>query len=387
MYMYDTGTLPEVAGICVFLARARALAFQSSLCMRPAPQHFRAYRKARPVDCDAAPAALPPGILRWLVDVEAWEVAIGGDEWQLLLKCLSEAEATKVMRFMHAADKKRALVSRLLQRRACHEVTGLSCADVVVERTKGGKPFMANKPRPMSGAPNFNYNVSHEGRYVALAAEPHRLCGIDVAAPETSRSGKPRPMTEQLKLVERQLTRAEVACIMRAGPEERAMEAVFRRFWSLKEAYTKARGDGLGFEFHRCDFQLCGVTRGAAGQPVQMATVAVDGTPLPHWCFAIQGLGHDHCVSVACGPTADIVDAHGRFTRTLEHVHAGDSAPGGMAEADRAQCALAAQCDWPEPLFTVKTVADLVPDEFRPEYERLGLRKGKGTTTSTTSGS
>ena len=85
--------------------------------------------------------------------------------------------------------------------------------------------------------------------------------------------------------------------------------------------------------------------------------------------------------------SADIVDAHGRFTRTLEHVHAGDSAPGGMAEADRAQCALAAQCDWPEPLFTVKTVADLVPDEFRPEYERLGLRKGKGTTTSTTSGS
>ena len=31
--------------------------------------------------------------------------------------------------------------------------------------------------------------VSHEGKYVALAAEPRMVCGVDVAAPEEARAG------------------------------------------------------------------------------------------------------------------------------------------------------------------------------------------------------
>ena len=35
--------------------------------------------------------------------------------------------------------------------------------------------------------PNWNFNVSHEGKYVVLAAEPRLVCGVDVAAPEEQR--------------------------------------------------------------------------------------------------------------------------------------------------------------------------------------------------------
>ena len=46
----------------------------------------------------------------------------------------------------------------------------------------GGRIGIAN-------APNFNFNVSHEGKYVALVSEPYAICGVDVAARTQLRLG------------------------------------------------------------------------------------------------------------------------------------------------------------------------------------------------------
>jgi hypothetical protein len=35
----------------------------------------------------------------------------------------------------------------------------------------------------LAAAPNFNFNVSHEGEFVVLASEPVAIVGVDVAAP------------------------------------------------------------------------------------------------------------------------------------------------------------------------------------------------------------
>ena len=45
---------------------------------------------------------------------------------------------------------------------------------------------MANPPDDPE-MPNWNFNVSHEGDYVVLAAEPLLVCGVDVAAPDQVR--------------------------------------------------------------------------------------------------------------------------------------------------------------------------------------------------------
>ena len=147
------------------------------------------------------------------------------------------------MKFHFVDDQKRALVSRLLQRRACFEATAVPYDQVQIERTKGGKPFMANKP-PASPAPsgaadggsssggaargpNWNFNVSHEGRYVALATESTMVCGVDVAAPEAARPGrKKRSVDENLKMMVGQLTASEMATIESARPHEQEMEDV-----------------------------------------------------------------------------------------------------------------------------------------------------------------
>lgn len=369
------------------------------------------------------PAAPQPaqalGVFRWLVDISAWQPTDA--EWRLLLSTIPEEDATKVMKFHFVDDRKRALVSRLLQRRACFEATGVKYSDAHILRTKGGKPFMANKPTggwpsrtahdgdgaagvrstwrldvssrppqvrrtppprvgdashscqgqsvtshtltaPRRQAPNWNFNVSHEGQYVALASEPVMVCGVDVAAPEVMRPGrKKRSVDETLRMMDGQLTAAEMKTIEEARPDERRMEDLFRRFWSLKEAYTKGRGDGLGFEFSRCEFTLGRTEDGIDGQPVQLATVRVDGREQPRWRFFIQELEANHWISVGRGPPTDVVDAFGRFKAQLtENVDDARSA----AELSR-----------PEPAFVIKRIDELLADEMADEYARV-IRDG-----------
>ena len=147
--------------------------FESGGAVEPAAQ--------APVAAASAPAAAAAAgtsrVLRWAVDVSTWDPTPA--QWELLVAVLTEEERTKTMRFKFRDDQKRALVSRLLQRAACHEVYGVAHAAAVIQRTKGGKPYLAERPAALPDAPNWNFNVSHEGEYVVLAAEPLLLCGVD----------------------------------------------------------------------------------------------------------------------------------------------------------------------------------------------------------------
>ena len=78
-----------------------------------------------------------------------------------MLTLLPASVQAEVLRYKLVQDQQRALVSRLLQRKCCAEVTSLEIADFDIKRTKGGKPFCAC-PCNKAVAPNFNFNVSHE---------------------------------------------------------------------------------------------------------------------------------------------------------------------------------------------------------------------------------
>ncbi len=77
-----------------------------------------------------------------------------------LLSLLPDAEQLVVLRFLKPVDQRRALASRLLQRACVCRSLAVPWRSVSLARTRGGKPFTTCvKP---AGAPNFNYNVSHE---------------------------------------------------------------------------------------------------------------------------------------------------------------------------------------------------------------------------------
>ena len=163
----------------------------------------------------------------------------------LTVSCPEQEERGRVAKFVHLDDRKRALVSQLLQRWACERALGVPFRHVALQRTKGGKPFLTARlgvpmcvfsrtalmrvlstkqaeaaVRPVAAA-NWNFNVSHEGDYVVMAAEPLCVCGVDVAAPAQLRrkgAGSP-PMSQLLASFSRQLAARETQYILTAGSE------------------------------------------------------------------------------------------------------------------------------------------------------------------------
>lgn len=175
------------------------------------------------------PDKQPLGVLRWVVDISKWFPT--SEEWEFLLSIIPQEDSSKTMRFLRLEDRKRALASRLLQRRACADVTGLPYKEVSIKRTKGSKPFLESRPASLqSTLPNWNFNVSHEGNYVALAAEPCLLCGVDVAAPAQvrGRPGNGKGLDDLFSTMKSYLTESEWAYVRKCGPDERAKEGAFR---------------------------------------------------------------------------------------------------------------------------------------------------------------
>eukprot|EP00241_Pyramimonas_parkeae_P007284 CAMPEP_0114234862 /NCGR_PEP_ID=MMETSP0058-20121206/5934_1 /TAXON_ID=36894 /ORGANISM="Pyramimonas parkeae, CCMP726" /LENGTH=303 /DNA_ID=CAMNT_0001346567 /DNA_START=65 /DNA_END=976 /DNA_ORIENTATION=- len=288
--------------------------------------------------------------LRWAVNSSRWEPE--EMEWRFLLGLLPEDERTAVLRFKFVDDQKRALISRLLQRRCCEVAMGMSWDEITIKRTKGRKPFLANLTH-VPEAPNFNYNVSHEGNYVVLASEPVAVCGIDCAAPQQLRKGKEMDIHKIKEVFSRNFTDLEWRTIMGAGPDNQTKEDCFRCHWSLKEAFTKARGDGIAFELNRCEFIM--------NQPweAEYATVNVDGVPQDNWSFSLHKLSDQHWVSVGRGPPCDVIDANGEFSGTFSKP---DLSPEEIAEELHA----------PSPCFSLLTIADLVPPSRLEEFEASG---------------
>lgn len=341
------------------------------------------------------------GRLRWAVNSTSWQPhgEKDGAEFQFLLSLIRQDEdRIQVTKFLRFEDSKRALLSRLLVRCASAVVLGMdSFSGLQIKRTKGRKPFLFH-PRPPESRPdlaNFNFNVSHEGDWVVLASEPICVCGVDVAAPEVHRPGSYRAemyrdFKDQLTEQEWRVVRQEAATVEPAPGEQPGYRA-FQRFWSCKESFVKARGDGLGFELGRCSFTFAnaaGAERTSSSRgswmPCQrrsrdleppedsvaevidadfVAMVAIDGQPAPEWRFFQHRLGDNHWVTVARGPTASVVDANGEFSATLSRATSAYSVPEWEAELSEAS-----------PPFVEVSVGFLVPSGDLKSYEQAGGR-------------
>jgi len=273
------------------------------------------------------------GQVRWVVDVAAWDPGEGG--WEAALASIAEGEKAQVRRFRRDADRRRALMSRLLVRALSVELGGATdAASVDVQRTAEGKPFLAGHSRTRAAeafrTSSFNFNISHHGDLVCLAAEPSALVGIDVmnhaggegmavptepsarkcadASPDEGAVGRacvPGCDGEDYAFFRPFLscyTASEWALVhSRGGWAEQLAE--FYRLWTMKESLVKAIGLGLGFELQRAEFSY------VPGREGVEARVAIDGLPHSGWRFFLHEMkarsGSQHWICVALGPLTE----------------------------------------------------------------------------------
>ncbi|GMK55740.1 hypothetical protein CspeluHIS016_0207960 [Cutaneotrichosporon spelunceum] len=194
--------------------------------------------------------------------------SIPEDTLERLLYHLPEAAQERVRKFRHEGDAIRSIAGRLLPTWYLRR-TGLVLPPTHPRFAAGarGKPFLA-EPEGL----NFDFNTSHEGSYVLLAVG--REVGVDVM-------DLPADPDELEASISYQLTSAERLALKRTRGRVKAK--LLSTLWTVKEGYTKAIGEGIGFGLDRIEVDL---------GDGSVAAVRVDGRDVREdgWRWAVGSL-------------------------------------------------------------------------------------------------
>ncbi|XP_044460810.1 L-aminoadipate-semialdehyde dehydrogenase-phosphopantetheinyl transferase-like isoform X2 [Mangifera indica] len=152
--------------------------------------------------------------------------------------------------------------------------------------------------------PNFNFNVSHHGDYVAIASEPLCLVGLDIVS--FIIPGR-ETVPQFVQNFSSYFSILEWNKIINAGTDDEIL-AEFYSYWCLKEAYVKAIGRGVADRLDKVEFHHTGWTN---------ICVKIDGETMTQWRFWLFELGKRHWVSIAKGHPRSATD---NYKRTLAKV-------------------------------------------------------------------
>jgi 4'-phosphopantetheinyl transferase len=153
---------------------------------------------------------------------------------------LTDEERRRGQRFLHAADRERLILGRVLARTMLSHYTGVPPRAWSIVIDEHGRPELGGRP---AGTPDLRFNLSHTDGLVACAVTVGREVGVDVEHIN-------RRITYDVP--ERFFSKREVA-ELRALPRD-AQDLVFFDYWTLKESYIKARGLGLALPLGQFTF-------------------------------------------------------------------------------------------------------------------------------------
>jgi 4'-phosphopantetheinyl transferase len=163
-----------------------------------------------------------------LVDPANPEALARADGYRALL---STDEHERMARFVFERDRRQFLLTRALVRTTLSRYASLAPADWRFMANVHGRPEILDRP---AGVPDLRFNLSHTDGLIACAVTIGREVGVDV-----EHIG--RRLTHDV--AGRFFAPREVRDLHALPTDEQAR--VFFDYWTLKEAYIKARGFGL----------------------------------------------------------------------------------------------------------------------------------------------
>jgi len=141
------------------------------------------------------------------------------------LQKLPEANQKRIKAFLRQEDKTRALVGQIMIRNAILDKLNIPNSTIRFEYNAYGKPALP-------GYPEFHFNLSHAGDWIALAVDSQPI-GVDVE----------RIKDMDMDIAKRFFSKREYTDLMAKQPAQRI--SYFFDLWTLKESYIKAVGMGL----------------------------------------------------------------------------------------------------------------------------------------------
>lgn len=151
------------------------------------------------------------------------------DEYRSIL---SNEEREKHQRFHFEKDRHSYLVSHALVRKVLSRYCGVKPETWCFDFNQHGKPEISFYIE----CPNLKFNLSHADGLSACVVSLGNDCGVDVE--NIQRKNKVQAVAERMFATEE--TKIMLAC------DESERQKIFFDFWTLREAYVKALGEGLG---------------------------------------------------------------------------------------------------------------------------------------------
>jgi 4'-phosphopantetheinyl transferase len=155
---------------------------------------------------------------------------------------LSTDEIERMSRLIFARDRRRFLLTRALVRTTLSRYASVPPERWTFIANVHGRPEIFDRPR---GVPDLRFNLSHTDGLIACAVTIGREVGVDV-----EHIG--RRLTYDV--ASRFFAPQEVADLKSLPADQQAR--VFFDYWTLKEAYIKARGFGLALPLGDFAFTL-----------------------------------------------------------------------------------------------------------------------------------
>jgi 4'-phosphopantetheinyl transferase len=224
-------------------------------------------------------------------EVQIWIARLdrGADEIAAMRAKLSVDEISRASAFHFQYDHNRFVAARSILRKLLGAYSGCPPESVRFRYNRWGKPALENGP----SSHDIHFNLSHSQGLAVYAFSQGRAVGVDI---ETIGAGFASD-----GVAEQFFSQAEVA-MLRSLPNELQFEA-FLNCWTRKEAYVKARGEGLAIDLSSFDVSLrpgapASLLRAADAENWSMATfrsnegyviaIAAEGKALrfsaPQWC-------------------------------------------------------------------------------------------------------
>lgn len=181
---------------------------------------------------------------------------------------LSADEQARSERFYLVQERRRFIVSRSLLRVALARYVDVEPNQLQFCYSPRGKPALLDT---MAGA-DLCFNVSHSQELALFAMTYNQAIGVDLE--------HIRPIVDVQNIADRFFSAHESATL-RVLPPSKLLEGFFN-CWTRKEAYVKARGEGLSAPLDEFEVSL------APGEPAKLLRIGGDPREASRW--VLRGL-------------------------------------------------------------------------------------------------
>ncbi|SEB31150.1 4'-phosphopantetheinyl transferase [Streptomyces misionensis] len=231
------------------------------------------------------------------------------------LRDLLGADWERYAGMAHEPVRARFAASRRLIKYVAGRAVGAPPHSVELAYRPGGRPYLR-------GCAQLDISLSHTGDLLLVGVSARGGIGVDVEL--TRRRMRLTGMESRF------WTPHEIAQLGEVGEDRRPGEMV--RLWTLKEAYSKAIGQGMRFRFSAFGFDV------DAGRPRVLTPDGEPGTG-PEWVFGTARVADAYTVSWAMHDTGPYVPGGRHRGDTAAAALLDVSLAGAMAGAPRAPLA------------------------------------------------